>query len=54
MLFIAKANVIVICVKYFIFAFIITIFALFITFFSEIKNNVKLILLADLLLMKDC
>ena len=53
MLFVTKINVIIICVKYFISAFIITIFASLITFFSEIKSDVKSILLTDLFLMKD-
>ena len=53
MLFAAKADVIVICVKYFILVFIIIMFASLITFFSKIKSDVKSILLTNLLLMRD-
>ena len=42
MLFVMKAFIIVICVKYFISFFLITMFVSFITLFSKIKNCVKL------------
>ena len=42
MLFAIKINVIIICVKYFILAFLKTIFASFIMFLLKIKSYVKL------------
>ena len=52
MLLMIKINVIVICVKYFIFSFLIAMFTS-LNIVSKIKSDNKLILLTDLLLMRD-
>ena len=53
MLLTTKTNVIIICVKYFISPFLITMFAS-LNIVSKIKSDNKLILLTDLLLMENC
>ena len=52
MLFKTKISVIIICVKYFISLFLITMSAS-LNIVLEIKSDFKLILLTNLLLMKD-
>ena len=54
MLFAAEADVIVICVEYFILVFMIAVFASLVAFFSGVESGVRSILSADLLLMGDC